>query len=191
MKSIISKLKNINLSKDNLFLILLAGVLLIVISFPVKDKTKDREEVTDNEAVVIVSETGGDYQKELEEKIEEVLSAAAGIGDVKVMVSLKNTGTIVLKSETSINNSVITEEDGAGGSRITDEEIYEERIVYTKGSDGSTIPYVIDRMAPEIEGIIIIAEGGDNPQVISDITKAMEAVFGITANKIKVMKMEV
>lgn len=191
LNSIFSKLKNINLSKDKLLLTLLAGVLLVVISLPVKENDSGNAKIIDNEEAVAVSEINNDYQQELEAKIEEVLSAAAGIGEVKVMVTLKNTGTVVLKSETSINNSVITEEDGAGGSRITDEESYEEIVVYTKGSDGSTAPFVVDRLVPEIEGIIIIAEGGDDPQIISDITKAMEAVFGITANKIKVMKMEV
>lgn len=42
--------------------------------------------------------------------------------------------------------------------------------------------------APEVTGVIISADGGENSVVKSEITGAMEALFGLPAHKIKVLK---
>ena len=44
---------------------------------------------------------------------------------------------------------------------------------------------------PEIQGVLILAEGGDDARTVSEITKAASALLGISVNKIKVLKMEV
>ena len=43
---------------------------------------------------------------------------------------------------------------------------------------------------PEIQGVLIVAEGAGNVEVISEITDAVSALLGISVNKIKVLKME-
>ena len=43
-------------------------------------------------------------------------------------------------------------------------------------------------MTPEIEGVVVIADGGDNAVVVQDITEAVQALFGVEAHKIKIMK---
>ena len=43
-------------------------------------------------------------------------------------------------------------------------------------------------MTPEIEGVLVIAEGGENAVVIQNITEAIQALFGVEAHKIKIMK---
>ena len=42
---------------------------------------------------------------------------------------------------------------------------------------------------PEIEGVIVAAQGGGDGTVEADITSAIEALLGVAAHKIKVMKM--
>ena len=43
---------------------------------------------------------------------------------------------------------------------------------------------------PEIQGVLIVAEGADNVEIVSELTDAVSAVLGIPVNKIKVLKME-
>ena len=43
-------------------------------------------------------------------------------------------------------------------------------------------------LLPEVEGVIVIAEGGDNAVVARNITEAVQALFGVEAHKIKIMK---
>ena len=47
---------------------------------------------------------------------------------------------------------------------------------------------VAKEVYPEIAGIVISAYGGGNPSVQAEISEAMEALFGLPANKIKVLK---
>lgn len=51
-------------------------------------------------------------------------------------------------------------------------------------------PYVSEALEPEIDGVLVIAQGADSQQTISEITQAVMALFGVEAHKIKVMKME-
>ena len=41
-----------------------------------------------------------------------------------------------------------------------------------------------------IEGVVVIAEGGDNDDIRKDITEIVQALFDIDAHKIKVVKMK-
>lgn len=43
-------------------------------------------------------------------------------------------------------------------------------------------------LSPLIEGVLVIADGGDNAIVIENITEAVQALFGVDTHKIKVMK---
>lgn len=43
---------------------------------------------------------------------------------------------------------------------------------------------------PRVEGVLVIAEGGDSSRVKQEIIEAAQALFGIEAHKIKIMKME-
>ena len=61
--------------------------------------------------------------------------------------------------------------------------------MYTQDGNGGRVPYVIEEMEPQIQGILVVAEGGDNSQVVQNITEAVMALFGVEAHKIKVMKM--
>ena len=38
-------------------------------------------------------------------------------------------------------------------------------------------------------GVLVVAQGGDNPVVIKDIQEAVQVLFQVEAHKIKVMKM--
>lgn len=43
---------------------------------------------------------------------------------------------------------------------------------------------------PVIQGIMVVAEGAENPVVVQDITEACEALFSLSAHKIKVVRMK-
>ena len=53
---------------------------------------------------------------------------------------------------------------------------------------GQDEPLLESELLPEISGIVISAQGGDNPSIQAEITEAMEALFGLPAHKIKVLK---
>ena len=48
--------------------------------------------------------------------------------------------------------------------------------------------YIIQEKEPEIEGIVIVCEGGYDSVIKREITDAVSALFSIESHKIKIMK---
>jgi stage III sporulation protein AG len=51
-------------------------------------------------------------------------------------------------------------------------------------------PLVLREVQPKIEGVIIIAEGGDNILVKEALTNAAEAVLGLDISNVQIFKMK-
>lgn len=173
---------------DKLLLILLAGITLVVFSIP-DNKTKTPETET-NPELKTVTVTNDTYEKLLEERLSDLLSNVEGVGRVEVMITLKATSEKIVLTETPYTKNTTSEIDSEGGSRDTVEITQSETIVYIEGSDGTKTPYIIKEMEPEIEGIVVIAEGGDNIYTVKEIMGAVSALFNLPSHKIKVMKMK-
>ena len=52
----------------------------------------------------------------------------------------------------------------------------------------SQSPVMEKEVKPEISGVVISVDGGGSAVIRSEISEAMEALLGLPANKIKVMK---
>lgn len=159
--------------KNHLLLILLAGVLLLVVTFP--DVRSDSPENENDGGSASVMNENTDLQKyadDLEKEIAGILSRVEGVGEVEVMITLKS------------GNRKIVEKD----ERSTGDDAAEETSVYRQNADGSSEPYVNTELSPGIEGVAVIAEGGGSPVVRQEITEAVQALFDVEAHKIKIMK---
>ena len=51
------------------------------------------------------------------------------------------------------------------------------------------IPFVSKELLPKVEGILIVASGGDNQKVKQNISEAVLALFQVEAHRIKIVKM--
>ena len=176
--------------KNQLVLILLAGVLLIVIVFPVPDPSEstDRQSEGIQETMTAGSRDNGDYEQYLEEKTARVLEDVEGVGKVTVMITLKSDGQKIIEKDQSSSSQTTEEEDSSGGTRSVEDQSSDKTSIYEQTADGSSTPYVSKELAPEVEGVVVIADGGDNAVVAQNITEAVQALFGVEAHKIKIMK---
>ena len=131
-------------------------------------------------------EESGSYEEKLEQRIRELLKSVDGIGEADVMVVLKSSEERIWHVDKSSTSSV-TEESGSssGSSRVIREENQSESTVL----DGkSQSPVMEKEVKPEISGVVISADGGGSAVIRAEISEAMEALLGLPANKIKVMK---
>lgn len=58
----------------------------------------------------------------------------------------------------------------------------------TRTRDNS-FTYTTQNSYPEVEGVFVVSQGGDNSSVKLAITEAIQALFGIDVHKIKIVKM--
>lgn len=171
--------------KDKILILILAGVLLMVVTLPAGKSS----EANESDVSTAESESMGVdmYQEYLENRLEKLLSNVEGAGKVKVMLSIKNsTEKVLAKDETYSNSS--SKEDSEGDSRIADDTEKISTHIFYDTSDGNR-PYVVMENMPVVDGAIIVCEGGDNKELVNDITNAVYGLLNIPVHKIKVMKM--
>lgn len=195
--------------RDNLIVLILSGVLLFIIALPTKgtDRQDGKIQTSEtktaegdvNEKASKSQENGVNEFKEgtgqqeyiayLEEKLKATLSDMAGVGRVEVMITLKASEELVVEKDEPVSRSNTSEEDSEGGRRVTAQLESGESTVYrTVGSDSE--PYVIKTLTPTVEGVVVVAEGAGNGGVNKNITEIAQALFGVEAHKVRVVKME-
>lgn len=187
------KYKLKNLKKDQFIILLLIGLLLCVIVIPT-DKKKEvikEDENVDNTRISsqIQSEKEEDYEAKVEQRLKDALSYVDGVGKVEVMITMKDSGQIVVEKDVPETSSTVSETDSNGGTRTTIEHSSSEETIYSKSEDGTSMPYVTKNLEPEIEGILIVAQGGDSSVTVQNICEAVLALFPVELHKIKVVKM--
>ncbi|MDO4313274.1 MAG: stage III sporulation protein AG [Eubacteriales bacterium] len=188
------KLKTLLMKKDRLVILLLGGILLLVIALPVskKDETESGTRNSYIDSHGTESGNGGTaeaYAAYLEEKLADTLSRVEGVGQVQVMVTLKSSAEKVVEKDVESESESVQETDSQGGSRSTINSTSSQTTVYSgDGSGQSGEPYITKELTPAVEGVIVIAEGGNNAVAVQNITEAVQALFEIDTHKIKVMK---
>lgn len=190
-------IKEIGLEK--LIIMFLAGIFIIVLSFPDFFPKKKESNTTSPKTQSITSGSNTSKESEddntdqyistLEEKLKSALKKVEGIGDAEVMITLKASKELVTLKDTPYTQDTTNETDQNGGSRISSNITRSDESVLVTSEDGDSIPYVIKEIEPEIEGVVVIAEGGGNQTIVGEIIDAVEVLFDVPTHKIKVMKM--
>ena len=65
-----------------------------------------------------------------------------------------------------------------------------EETVYTADESGREVPFINKTTTPGVEGVLVVAQGGQNQTVAQEMKEAIMALFGIEEHKIKVVKMK-
>lgn len=194
-------MKDILLKKENMIVFVLLGILLLVIAIPL-DSDKDLKEMNEEETMTegklevvsgkedIFMDESMEYCLALESRIEDILSAMEGVGKVQAMVTVSTSREMIVEKDEPVNRATVTETDGSGGTRSTNESSFEYETIFQTDSDGNKTPYVVKQIEPEIQGITVVAQGGGNAIVQKNISDVLEALFHIEAHKIKVVKMK-
>lgn len=177
--------KKLNLKDKNTWLILgIFGVLLLVIALPADQTGKKGSEAAQTVAEETTQQTGqeraDDATAALEKRLEETLSLIDGAGKVRVMITLKDTGEKVVEKD--VTRRTDTDTGGNENSDLSQSSVYEK--------DGSTeTPYVSNEMTPQVEGVLVVAQGGGNSLVKQNILQSVMALFPLEAHKITIVKM--
>lgn len=212
MKKLTDKILNgKKIRKDQLLMMILSGVLLCVIALPVKETdsnisgiksnisnsnydTLDNHNQTSSEIDEMESLSscieGDSYTVYWEGKLKEALSQIEGAGEVEVLITLKESETRILEKDIPEDTSETIETDAEGGNRTISEKRMEETTIYTINEEGQNVPYVSKIIQPVVEGVVVIAQGGDSAIVKQNIIETIQVLFGVDTNKIRVVKMK-
>jgi len=196
LKDYIQKLGK--LGKDRFILLFLAGILLVIIAMPIpqdklssKQWTTKNQTATENKADSIAGETElttMQYGVYLQKQLETFLNSVEGVGKVKVCLTMQTSKELVPAHNTPYTRKSEEETDENGKRTLTETQNDAQIILYEQ-ADGSQSPLIIRQIEPTVRGVVVAAQGAGSQKVQNEIVELLEALFGIEAHKIKIVKL--
>lgn len=179
--------RNVKL-KRYIAVVFACGILILSFS----EKLPKGQTTSENKTDEKITEESEIYSSdETERKLEEIFSQIEGAGRVKVMITYKSGSEKVLATETK-NSEDSSEENDSGGKTKVSKSVYSEvKMAYSSETMSGGKPIVVKENTPEIEGIVVVAQGGGDVLVKEAISKAAQALFNVPAHKVEVLKMGV
>ncbi len=189
-------IKNLKLSKEKkekVIILFLLGVFFLLIATPASSFSgKDKKSAGEKEEAVpdksIENNKKDEYIEELENKLEQTIGGMEGAGKVLVMITLKDNGEKILDKNQPYESR--TEKSSEEGKETESTSIKSDQETVLIEEGGDTTPIVVQELYPDIEGVVVVCEGGDNSELALHIKEAVEALFSIDAHKIVVCKLQ-
>ena len=115
------KLRKLGNGRQRLLILFLAGLLLVVLSIPVKEKGQADSIQTQETQTQGMSGDGEieTYRKNMEKTLVEVLRKIDGVGEVSVMITLKSTGEKVVEKDQNHSSDTVEETDSADAFKVS------------------------------------------------------------------------
>lgn len=170
----IEKVKEI-LKKDKRLLFLLISALLGIVFLLFSELIDFDNKKTEEELPVTTYE----YADMIENKLSELISSIDGAGEAVVMVTVETGEENVFAKE--VKSDEDTNENKASSS-------FEYEYVVIKSGSSSENGMLLKVIEPEIRGVAIVCDGGENAKVRENIVNTVSAVLDIKTNKISVCK---
>lgn len=167
LKQFLEKIKN---DKKTMLILLigLIGMLMVLFSGDSSDKNASKE-IKDSNNVI-----SSEY--ELAEQIEKLIESIDGAGKCKAMITYN-----------SYEETVYAQNENKDINADGEERYTGEYIILDSGSSESGLALKI--ISPEIKGVAIVCQGGDNPIIKEQIISAISALFNISSNRISIAVM--
>lgn len=182
-------------AKEKILIVFLLGVFFLLIATPVSnfsDKTKNRKTDTkEDETIISQPDTkkvsNDEYISYLENKLEQTIGGMDGAGRVMVMITLKDGGEKILDKNRPYESATDTSKEE--GKESVSEKIKSMQETVLVEQDGNTGPIVVKEQYPDIEGVVVLCEGGNNKELSLNIKEAVGALFSLDSHKIVVGKL--
>ena len=130
--------------------------------------------------------TAENFRISLEEQLTDILSHVSGAGNVKIMITLEaGEENVYVRQEKTTGDLQTVFADRS--DHKTERSTYENEIVMV--NDGVYKGALVEKtLYPAVQGVIVVCDGADDIQVVSDITNAVSVVLNIPSNRVCVIK---
>lgn len=158
----------------------LAGLLCILLSALLPDDATDSVADAQTEAVQTETQTAAqlqaaeDYAASLEERLEAILTQIDGVGDCQVMLTVSGSASYSYAQD--------TEQE----IREDQQEVQQEHVILEEKTGDA--PLVESMTHPQVQGVIVVCSGGDDPVTQEQVYEAVRAVLALPSSRIYVTR---
>lgn len=149
----------------------LIGILLIAASSFIPSSKK--------ESVTVNKDTADTYLENLESDIKSLVLGLTGDKDATVVITLES-GTSYTYADSTQSDSTTSNGEKSSEEKQSKSTSY----VTVKSSDGGETPLILYENMPQIRGVAIICNGGDDADTADKITSAVTAALNITSKRV-------
>lgn len=174
---------------------LILAFVLLAISFLSTTRKKDTKESLSSNVESTsnldeeVKKTIDNYEENEKQTLKTLLNKMENVGNVEVKINFKS-GEVKIPAIEETNQESITEEtDSQGGKRATTQQNGGSKVVMA-GDGSKNEPYILQVNKPEINGVLIVAEGASSAKVKYEIQVAVSSLYGISIDKVNVYPMK-
>jgi len=174
-----------------LLVLLAGGIFLLVCTSSWFTPQQEAPAAPDHTEDAVVDGELGIEEKQLEQRLESILSSVAGAGDVEVTITMASGAEHYYAQNHSRQDRTIEEQDRSGGNRQTTEVTEEDNLVLVgAASGGNQEPVLIKSTRPEIAGVLVLSEGARYPGLREELVQAVVTVLDIPVHKVSVLPKE-
>lgn len=119
-----------------------------------------------------------EYAKQMEARLADLIRSIEGAGKTQVLVTLRTGEETVWARNDTMDSETDT-------PRLRSEQTY---VLVRSGSDETGLQ--LKTIPPGVQGVAVVCEGADDPQVQQRITQTVTAALGIGAGHVSVVKMQ-
>lgn len=163
------------------FLLGITGILLIGLSSWLPEGTR-KEDPGLQEADARA------YADGLEERLTAILQEIDGVGKARVMVTLENGYQNVYAKSEKVNNDVLQDIRAEDEKKTQEKQVTEQTYILVDGVGGKS-PLVTARLEPEVKGVVVVCEGGDDPLVVRKVVDTVKVALNLSSSRISVSRL--
>lgn len=177
-------------TRMNLLTIFAVGVLLLLAgdTFFQKKETENVAPIQEQKEDYIQMQNG--KEENLEKRLQKILLQVDGAGQVQVMITFRSGAESIVAQEEKVEDSHIEEKMSQGTIKTSENTKQENTVVMLEDGKGNKTPFVIKETVPQVEGVVIVAQGAEDARVRNALTLAAQALLDVPAHKIAILKMK-
>lgn len=169
-----------------IFAIGLLGMALILFSRN-SGENKDSTGPPKTEQTEAAADT---YAEKLENKIINMVKDIEGVGDVRVMITMANSGEYVYITEEKIGiDKAENTPAGESSKNLTQKESIEKKYVMVENENGRKQALIKTWIEPSVQGVVIICQGADDIKVKARVINVVTTALNIPSTRVCVEKL--
>ncbi len=168
---------------SRLLLLLLLGVALITFNSYLSC-SNDRAAPMEHAAPPAMEVVPPDVQ---EQELAALLNQIRGVNNAAVRLTLEDSGRAELAYDREQTRRQTVEQDSGGGTREIIEDTSRLTHVILRDAQGREVPLVVRENQPRYRGVLVVADGVEDPAVRASVVEALRAVLNLPYHRITVL----
>lgn len=116
-----------------------------------------------------------------------LLEKIRGVSKVSVYAAMEDSGQKELVYDTEQTVRQTEEKDSGGGAREIIEETMRSTHVILRDAQGREVPLVVRENLPIYRGVVVVADGVEDPAVKAKVVEALRSILGLPYHRISVL----